>query len=148
MSNSFAQHLLSGKELPISYDNIFSFVTTIDPSNVVSVPVYRGFSRAKSIYITFVQPGTQYNTVFECPLGGAASTTTNDPFRIYIQHGSTRNPLYEVESISEVFYRNRLCAQILTARTPSASSIKTSSLASFGRRPRSRRRRAKPFTRV
>ena len=59
-----------------------------------------------------MEPGTQYNTCFQCPLGGAASTTSNHQFRIYIQHGSTRNPLYEVESISEVFYRNRLCAQI------------------------------------
>ena len=112
LSNSFAQHLLSGKELPISYDNLFSFVTTVAPSDVVSIPIYRGFSRAKAVYVTFVQPGTQYNTTFSCPLGGAASTTSNDHFRIYIQHGSTRNPLYEVESIAEVFYRNRLCAQI------------------------------------
>ena len=66
----------------------------------------------RQVYVTFVEPGTQYNTAFQCPLQGAASTTANDHFRIYIQHGSTRNPLYEVESISEVFYRNRLCAQI------------------------------------
>ena len=112
LSNSFAQHLLSGKELPISYDNIFSFVTTVDPSNYVSVPVYRGFSRAKAIYISFVVPGTQYNTNFACPLDGAASTVANDLFRIYIQHGSTRNPLYATESVAEVFYRNRLAAQI------------------------------------
>ena len=65
LSNSFAQHPLSGKELPISYDNIFSFVTTVAPGDVVSVPVYRGFWRAKAIYITFVSPGTQYNTVFD-----------------------------------------------------------------------------------
>ena len=112
LSNSFAQHLLSGKELPITYDNIFSFVTSVAPSDVVSIPVYRGFSRAKAIYVTFVEPGTQYNTTFQCPLGGNASLTSNDHFRIYIQHGSTRNPLYEVESVAEVFYRNRLCAQI------------------------------------
>jgi len=112
LSNSFAQHLLSGKELPISYENMFSFVTTVAPSDVVSIPIYRGFSRAKAVYVTFVAPSTQYNTTFPCPLGGAASTTASDHFRIYIQHGSTRNPLYEVESIAEVFYRNRLCAQI------------------------------------
>ena len=31
---------------------------------------------------------------------------------VYKRQGSTRNPLYEVESISEVFYRNRLCSQM------------------------------------
>ena len=67
---------------------------------------------AEAIYITFVQPGARYNTCFMCPLEGAACTTSTDLFRIYIQHGSTRNPLYATESISEVFYRNRLCGQI------------------------------------
>ena len=81
-------------------------------SDVYKRQVYRGFSRAKAVYVTFVQPGTQYNTDFVCPLGGNPSLTSNDHFCIYIQHGSTRNPLYEVESIAEVFYRNRMCAQI------------------------------------
>jgi hypothetical protein len=112
LSNSFAQHLLSGKELPISYQNFFSFVTTVDPSSYVTVPIYRGFSRLAAIYISFVQNGVPYNTNFICPLNDAPSTTANDLFRIYIQQGSTRNPLYATESISEVWYRNRLAAQI------------------------------------
>ena len=70
LSNSFAQHLLAGKELPISYDNFFSFDTTIDPANYVTVPIYRGFSRSKTVYISFAQTGGAYNNYCVAPTSG------------------------------------------------------------------------------
>ena len=120
LTNSFAQHLLNGKELPITFDGFFSSITSITAatsssgtSSAVTVPIYRGFSRLKAIYVSFLYNSYPVNTSFVCPLiGNTVSTTANDTFRAYIQHGASRDPLYAIESLSECFYRNRKAAMI------------------------------------
>ena len=61
LTNSFASHLLSGKELPITFDGFFSSITsvaTVDSSSgassAVTIPIYRGFSRIKAIHVSFL----------------------------------------------------------------------------------------------
>jgi hypothetical protein len=46
VNNSFSQHLLSGKSLPIPFTGCFSFQTSLASSNsFATIPIQRGFSR-------------------------------------------------------------------------------------------------------
>ena len=118
LSNSYASALLSGKSLPISYHNFFSFETSVASSTAASIPIQRGFSRLSAVYITFTRAGQPYNSFFYCPLEMVEPTVANDTFHYSYQLGSQRCPTYDVRSISESFYRLRK-AQLMTDGTDS-----------------------------
>ena len=107
LANSYSSALLSGKTLPISYHNFFSFETSFTSTSAVSIPCQRGFSRLTALYITFTRAGQPYNTYFYSPLEQQEPTQDNDTFRMSYQLGSQRCPIYDTRSIGEVFYRLR-----------------------------------------
>jgi hypothetical protein len=79
VNNSFSQHLLSGKSLPIPFTGIFSFQTSLANANAfATIPIQRGFSRLIAIYFTFVVDGYPACSYFKAPLNGAVSDTDND----------------------------------------------------------------------
>ena len=118
LSNSYASSLLSGKSLPISYHNLFSFQATIANVNAVSIPIQRGFSRLTTLYFSFTRADQQHVSFFYAPIEGNEPTTDNDTFRWSTQIGGDKQPVYDCRSIGESFYRLRK-AQYITDGTDS-----------------------------
>ena len=115
-SSSYAKHFLSGKSLPISYHNLFSMSATLTDTNAFSLPIQRGFSRLSAIYVTFYQPGGPYVTTFNSPYppyvqqdGTTDANRRNDTFNFTIQLGGDLKPVYQTDSVGELFYRLRMC---------------------------------------
>ena len=52
LDNSYAQHLLSGKSLPISYNTFVSQMQTVAGQDAPSINVSRALTRLKSVFIT------------------------------------------------------------------------------------------------
>ena len=112
LSNSYASSLLSGKSLPISYHNFFSFQSTIANHDAVSIPCQRGFSRLVCLYFTLTRADQQFNTFFYAPMEANDPTTDNDTFRWSTQLGGDKQPTYDCRSLSETFYRLRKAQNI------------------------------------
>ena len=55
LDNSYAQHLLSGKSLPISYNTFVSQMQTIAGQDAPSINVSRALTRLKSVFITLTK---------------------------------------------------------------------------------------------
>ena len=120
LDNAYAQHLLSGKSLPINY-NTYVSQTQRMVSQSVSINVTRALTRLKLIFInmgkTRVNEGNQqqnlhavksFNDFFHSMSGGAPGVY--DPTRemeFQFQIGSKLNPEYPIRSTSEAFYQLR-----------------------------------------
>jgi len=115
LSSSYAKHLLEGKTLPISYHNFFAMQATLTDTNAFSLPIQRGFSRLSAIYVTFYQAGTSFVTDFQSPYSneGAPGRDT-DTFRFSLQLGGDLKPVYQTDSVGELYYRLRMCQAIHT----------------------------------
>ena len=84
VNNSFSQHLLSGKSLPVPLIGCFSFMTSLASSNAyATIPVQRGFSRFVSTYFTFVVNGAPPNSWFQSPLDGEVSNTDTYNYQVF-----------------------------------------------------------------
>ena len=128
LDNEYAQHLLSGKSLPINYDTYISQMQTMGGVNF-ACNITRSLTRLKSVFITFdgVSSG-------EDPAGGGipltgteARKTWNDFYHpsgdwqehfqdkdleIQIQIGSKMYPENPVKSIAEAFTQLAKCIGI------------------------------------
>jgi hypothetical protein len=108
LQNSYAKHLLDGKSLPIAYDGLYSLQAAIPTgSSLYALPIVRGFTRLKKVFISFNTAAGDPITNFACPLGGADNVASNDTFEWYFQVGSERFPNFNVTSLQESFYRLR-----------------------------------------
>jgi hypothetical protein len=115
LSSSYAKHLLEGKTLPISYHNFFSFQATLTDANAFSLPIQRGFSRLSAIYVTLFQNGTTFVADFSSPNPDAGFPDRNtDTFRCSLQLGGDLKPVYQTDSVGELYYRLRMCQSIHT----------------------------------
>jgi hypothetical protein len=115
LSSSYAKHLLEGKTLPIRYHNFFSFQATLTDTNAFSLPIQRGFSRLSAIYVTLYQNGTSFVTDFSSPYpNNGFPDRTNDTFRFSLQLGGDLKPVYQTDSVGELYYRLRICQSIHT----------------------------------
>ena len=63
LDNSYAEHLLSGKALPINYNTFVSQMQTIANDPKVSVNVTRALTRLKSVFVTMVKARTGVDAV-------------------------------------------------------------------------------------
>jgi len=54
LDNSYAQHLLSGKSLPISYNTFVSQMQTIAGQDAPTINVSRALTRLKSVFVTLI----------------------------------------------------------------------------------------------
>lgn len=120
LDNSYAQHLLSGKSLPISYNTFVSQMQTVAGPNI-AVNVSRALTRLKSVFVTLQKNGynTRKNFVrkdwndFFSPMSKSLSEDNNGYFKhnpdgefeFQLQIGSKLFPEYPVRSHNEAYYQ-------------------------------------------
>ena len=134
LDNEYAQHLLSGKSLPINYNTYVSQTQQMVGQNL-SINVTRALTRLKSIFInmdkTRANEGNQvgnlhtiktFNDFFHSMSGSLAAAAATpgiyDPARemeFQFQIGSKLYPEYPIRSSSEAFYQLRKTLGIHTS---------------------------------
>ena len=124
LDNSYAEHLLSGKPLPINYQTYVSQKQSIlsgnNGSQKVRLNVTRALTRLKNVFITLDQPATGTSAVkykdwnsFYSPM----EFYTGDPINSWaadgeiadfqVQIGSKLFPEYPIRSHAEAYYQLR-----------------------------------------
>jgi len=120
LDNSYAQHLLSGKSLPISYNTFVSQMQTIAGQNAPLINVSRALTRLKSVFVTLTKDLTaaprntyagrkQWNDFFS-PMSsnntdGTLTNTPDGEFEFQLQIGSKLFPEYPIRSHNEAYYQ-------------------------------------------
>jgi hypothetical protein len=119
LQNSYAEHVLSGKALPINYSTFITQYQTLTSVNT-AVNVTRAVSRLKSVFINFDaahttnnSDGVNVHSVVNTFLGPMADLTTFlggefnhiKELQWQLQIGSKMFPEYPCGSISETFYQ-------------------------------------------
>jgi hypothetical protein len=118
LDNSYAQHLLSGKSLPISYNTFVSQMQTVSGPDI-AVNVSRALTRLKSVFVTLQKDltGQRGNFVarkswndFFSPMSAANANgilrhAPNGEFEFQLQIGSKLFPEYPVRSHAEAYYQ-------------------------------------------
>ena len=127
LDNTYAQHLSSGKSLPINYNTFVSQMQTISKEPKPSVNVTRALTRLKSVFVTLDKdlsadtkanrPGLKTWNMFWSPMspenddGTSAQNHTlarfnsDGEFNFSIQIGSKLFPEYPIRSHSEAHYQ-------------------------------------------
>ena len=118
LDNSYAQHLLSGKSLPISYNTFVSQIQTITGQNAPLINVSRALTRLKSVFVTLAKDyGGNRNLLlgrkpwndFFSPMSqdnvdGTLTHAQDGEFEFQLQIGSKLFPEYPVRSHNEAYY--------------------------------------------
>jgi hypothetical protein len=117
LQNSYAEHVLSGKNLPINYSTYVSQFQTITSSDF-AINVSRAVTRLKSVFINFddAHGATSTSDVvhktfnsFKHPMSGAVYAVGdydyNKEFQWQLQIGSKLFPEYPARSLAESFYQ-------------------------------------------
>jgi hypothetical protein len=119
LQNSYAEHVLSGKALPINYNTYISILQSISPP-VINVNITRAVSRLKSLFITFdtahVPDDTPKNAImkdwnsFVHPMAGTYNVAREMEWQVQI--GSKLIPEYPCRSLAQTFYELKKCLGI------------------------------------
>jgi len=118
LQNSYAEHVLSGKAMPINYSTYITQFQTITSSDF-AVNVSRACSRLKSVFINFDNTHTIKDTAttlvhkpfntFTHPMSGTDYTgggyDYSEELQWQLQIGSKNFPEYPVRSLAETFYQ-------------------------------------------
>jgi hypothetical protein len=125
LDNSYAQHLLSGKSFPISYNTFVSQMQTIAGQTAPLINVSRALTRLKSVFVT-LQKDTSSTTLsndrykyygrktwndFFSPMSEenrsrlSVSHASGGEFEFQLQIGSKLFPEYPVRSHNEAYYQ-------------------------------------------
>jgi hypothetical protein len=135
LDNEYAQHLLEGKSLPISYNTYVSQLLSLQTSSGnFSANITRSFTRLKSVFATFMQstkvantnqtPGTyssdfrkEWNMFYHPMIQNTVSNgfvryTPENELELQIQVGSKLFPEYPCKTVKEAFYQLRKCLGI------------------------------------
>ena len=124
LDNSYADHLLSGKSLPINYQTFSSQMQTILNMQKPNVNVTRALTRLKTVFVTldktiesFERPGAKPWNTFWSPmsLDNSVFSPTIDThtfahnaageFTFGLQLGSKKYPEYDIQAHSEAMYQ-------------------------------------------
>ena len=120
LQNSYASHILQGKQLPYMMHGLYSLRATIPPgSTLFSLPVARAFTRLSTAYITFWDSTGKYVNRFNSivQLGaGNPNTTDSDGASWNITIGADRYPEFDVSSTQESWYRLGLAQLMHTSK--------------------------------
>jgi hypothetical protein len=111
LNNSFIEHLMAGKSLPLRYTTYIS-----QQSNVVgksfAVQVIRAVTKLQKAFITFyadktnAEPFRKPSVTFHHPMNETTSWYDPDKeLQIYLQLGAKLYPEYATNNLSECFYR-------------------------------------------
>ena len=120
LDNSYAQHLLSGKSLPISYNTFVSQMQTIAGQEKPLINVSRALTRLKSVFVTLQKDYTHTKRAallgrngwndFYSPLSsdnseGVFKHDYDGDFEFQLQIGSKLFPEYPIRSHNEAYYQ-------------------------------------------
>ncbi len=120
LDNSYAQHLLSGKSLPISYNTFVSQMQTISGQDAPLINVSRALTRLKGVFVTLNKNmnvndrekymGRKNWNDFFSPMwdSNLYPNYIHDPsgeFEFQLQIGSKLFPEYPMRSHNEAFYQ-------------------------------------------
>ena len=119
LDNSYAEHLLSGKALPINYNTYVSQMQTISSQKVL-LNITRALSRLKSVFVTLDKVVTNENdflgrkrwNTFYSPMHTFSNGSSNifhqsGEFETQLQIGSKLIPEYPIRSHAESYYQLR-----------------------------------------
>ena len=119
LDNSYAEHLLSGKALPINYNTYVSQMQTISSQKVL-LNITRALSRLKSVFVTLDKVvadessklgrkrwNTFYSPMHEFSNGSANIFHQTGEFETQLQIGSKLIPEYPIRSHAESYYQLR-----------------------------------------
>ena len=118
LDNSYAQHLLSGKSLPISYNTFVSQLQSTNATDKNLINVSRALTRLKSVFVTMHRTDTDtvtrkfWNNFFSPmqPDNLSALTHNSDgEFEFQLQIGSKLFPEYPIRSHNEAYYQLAKC---------------------------------------
>ena len=129
LDNEYAQHLLSGKSLPINYNTYVSQTQQMN-GQTISVNVTRALTRLKSIFVNMdktrvnqvnqvsaMHTKKSFNDFYHC-MGANGVAGVYNPDRemeFQFQIGSTLYPEYPIRSAAEAFYQLRKTLGIHTS---------------------------------
>jgi len=116
LNNSYVEHLLSGKSLPIAYTTYISQQSSVVGKSF-AVQIVRAVSRLQKAFITFwaepttaipLQPFRKSTITFHHPMAESSATwkyNSDRELSIFLQLGAKIYPEYNCNNISECFYR-------------------------------------------
>ena len=118
LQNSYASHILQGKQLPYMMHGLYSVRATIPPgSSMYSLAIARSFTRLSTCYFSFwassaadtLHPDFKFANRFPSTLhitaSSDANTTEQDLCSWNITVGADRYPEFDCSSIQESWYR-------------------------------------------
>jgi hypothetical protein len=124
LQNSYASHVLSGKQLPFMMHGLYSVRATIPQgSTLYSLPIARGFTRLSTCFFSFSDSNSKYVSTYRSPVNIAVNTdndTETDACSWEITVGAQRYPEFSVSSVQESWYRLSL-ARLMHVGTDSIS---------------------------
>jgi hypothetical protein len=112
LQNSYASHILQGKQLPFMMHGLYSLRATIPPgSTLYSLPIARAFTRLSTVYFSFFNSlgkwTTLFNSIVDVSGGVTDNTTERDQCTWNITVGAQRYPEFDCSSVQESWYRLR-----------------------------------------
>jgi hypothetical protein len=120
LQNSYASHILQGKQLPYMMHGLYSVRATIPPgSTLYSLPIARGFTRLSTLYVTFWDSTGKYVNRFNSvvtPATGNPNTTDTDQCTWNVTIGAERFPEFDVSSTQESWHRLQLAQLMHTGK--------------------------------
>jgi hypothetical protein len=119
LQNSYASHILQGKQLPFMMHGLYSVRATIPPgSTLYSLPIARGFTRLSTCYFSFWDGSGKYVNTFNSTVRTdvPGNTTDSDQCSWNITVGADRYPEFDCSSLQESWYRLSLAQMMHTGR--------------------------------
>jgi hypothetical protein len=119
LQNSYASHILQGKQLPFMMHGLYSVRATIPPgSTLYSLPIARGFTRLSTCYWSLWDGSGKYvntfNSIVRADVPG--NTTDSDQASWNITIGADRYPEFDCSSLQESWYRLSLAQLMHTGK--------------------------------
>jgi hypothetical protein len=117
LQNSYASHILQGKQLPFMMHGLYSLRTTSPPgSTLYSLPSARGLTRLSTVYFSFYDGlgkwCNHFLSIVDTAGGVTDNTTERDKCTWNVTVGADRYPEFDCDSVQESWYR--LCtAQLM-----------------------------------
>ena len=115
LENSYAEHIMSGKSLPINFNTFITSNQTVSGQNI-SVSVSRAVTRLKGLFLTFYKDlggvtdhyEKEWSRMYH-PMVSVAGQAYDPGFELeyQIQLGAKLYPEYPVRSLSEAFAQLR-----------------------------------------
>ena len=108
LNNSYVEHLMAGKALPIEYSTYISQQSSVSGKSF-SVQVIRAVTKLQKAFITFyidetlAKPFRKPSITFHHPMSESTSYNPDKEIQLYMQLGSKLYPEYPSQSIRDKF---------------------------------------------